>query len=455
MSSIVISGFVIDVALEIARDQAPTLTGADSLFIIVDNEYDSAGNVSRSFLDVIDLCCSMGLTYVNTIVFPGISATYRADNVRYIVWLCRDPGQMCFNKDAIREKHIWKDVEWGHRAKNYNPAGKDPGNVWIPTLDDGHGHITRHILLSETDVIHRLESMVGNGNLRHICVPGNPSQSHRTIGITDAVIPPEPRLEEMHIAKVIWGTAENMDCIASDSVKTVVTSPPYWNLKDYFKKGQIGQEDYPGYLRRMARVWSECYRILRSDGTMWININIRRVDGKPCLMPLDFIRQCTDLGFRLKGILIWHKSSGIPTNSRNIVDRHEYVLTFAKSPAGSIDIDTLRKYADYRNPDINGGFFWNINRKAGSVGKKYIHPAIFPTTLVDRVVQLSSAPGDLVVDPFLGSGTSLISAANLGRDFIGYEYNEGFRPLMESRFKSDAPGIAVDFTDTKNGLLKP
>ncbi len=452
MSSIVISGFVIDVALEIARDQAPTLTGADSLFIIVDNEYDSAGNVSRSFLDVIDLCCSMGLTYVNTIVFPGISATYRADNVRYIVWLCRDPGQMCFNKDAIREKHIWKDVEWGHRAKNYNPAGKDPGNVWIPTLDDGHGHITSHILLSETDVIHRLESMVGNGNLRHICVPGNPSQSHRTIGITDAVIPPEPRPEEMHIAKVIWGTAENMDCIASDSVKTVVTSPPYWNLKDYFKKGQIGQEDYPGYLRRMARVWSECYRILRSDGTMWININIRRVDGKPCLMPLDFIRQCTNLGFRLKGILIWHKSSGIPTNSRNIVDRHEYVLTFAKSPAGNIDIDTLRKYADYRNPDINGGFFWNINRKAGSVGKKYIHPAIFPTTLVDRVVQLSSAQGDLVVDPFLGSGTSLISAANLGRDFIGYEYNEGFRPLMESRFKSDAPGIAVDFTDTKNGF---
>lgn len=447
MSSIVIYRFAIDVAIEMARDYAPTLTEADSLFIIVDNEYDSAGNVSRSFLDVIEKCCSMGLSYVNTIVFPGISSPDRADNVSYIVWLCRDPGQMCFNKDAIREKHIWKDVEWGHRAKNYNPAGKDPGNVWIPTLDDGHGHITSHILLSETDVIHRLESMVGNGNLRHICAPGNPSRSHRAVGFCDTGIPSEPH-PDVRTAKVIWGTAENMDHIASGSVKTVVTSPPYWNLKDYFKKGQIGQEDYPGYLRRMARVWSECYRILRPDGSMWININIRRVGGRPCLMPLDFIRQCTALGFLPKGILIWHKSSGIPTNNRNIVDRHEYVLAFSKSPAAGIRMDTLRKYSDYRNPDINGSFFWNINRKAGSVGKKYIHPAIFPTTLVDRVVQLSSAPGDLVVDPFLGSGTSLISAANLGRYFIGYEYNEGFRPLMESRFKSDAPGVTVDFADS-------
>ena len=443
MSSILITGHTIDATIAMARSHAPALAPTDSLFIIADNEYDGNGNVSRTFLDVIEQCCGMGLSYVNTIVFPDSRPTGRTDNVRYIVWLCRDPELMRFNKDAIREKHIWKDVEWGHRAKNYNPAGKDPGNVWIPTLDDGRGHITDHILLSEAEVIQRLEAMT-EGDLRHICGPGAPQQMPRHDGSSDTGECQEPQ-PGARSAKVVWGTAENMDRIASGSVKTVVTSPPYWNLKDYFKKGQIGQEDYTSYLKRMARVWSECHRILRPDGSLWININIRRIGGKPCLMPLDFIRQCTAMGFMLRGILIWHKSSGIPTGSKNIVDRHEYVLAFTKSPASGFSADAFRQFADYRNPDINGGFFWNINRKAGSVGKKYIHPAIFPTALVDRVVQVSSAPGDLVVDPFLGSGTSLISAANLGRDFIGYEYNEGFRPLMESRFRSDAPGINVDF----------
>ena len=70
---------------------------------------------------------------------------------------------MTFDKDAIREKHIWKDVEWGKREKNYNPKGKDPGNVWIPTLDDGKAHITKHILLSESEIFARLISMSGCG----------------------------------------------------------------------------------------------------------------------------------------------------------------------------------------------------------------------------------------------------------------------------------------------------
>lgn len=86
---------------------------------------------------------------------------------------------------------------------------------------------------------------------------------------------------------------------------------------------------------------------------------------------------------------------------------------------------------------ISHKLFWNINRKAGSVGKNTIHPAIFPTELVNRINIISTNKGDLVVDPFLGSGTSLIASINNGRNFIGYEYNEGFKELMNSRFESE------------------
>ena len=88
---------------------------------------------------------------------------------------------------------------------------------------------------------------------------------------------------------------------------------------------------------------------------------------------------------------------------------------------------------------MNGGAFWNINRKVGSVGKKYIHPAIYPNELVERIVQLSTREGELVIDPFLGSGTSLIAALQCHRNFIGYEYNEGFKELMQSRYDKELP----------------
>ena len=127
----------------------------------------------------------------------------------------------------------------------------------------------------------------------------------------------------------------------------------------------------------------------------------------------------------------------LPTGDKNIVDRHEYVLVFSKKSNFVINKAVQKMFADYKNTSINGGALWNINRKAGSVGKKYIHPAIYPNELVSRILLVSSQTYDLVVDPFLGSGTSLISALNNKRNFIGYEYNEGFKDLMQSRFEKE------------------
>ena len=168
---------------------------------------------------------------------------------------------------------------------------------------------------------------------------------------------------------------------------------------------------------------------------MWVNINVRVKNNKSILLPKDFIIQCKKIGFYYKGILIWHKSSGIPTHEKNIVDRHEYVLVFSKNQ-GLTANEKINNFSDYKNSKINGGLFWNINRKAGSVGKQ-LHPAIYPNELVSRVVESCTTEGQTVLDPFLGSGTTLIASVLANRNCYGYEYNEGFRNLIMGRIQKD------------------
>lgn len=410
-------------------------------FAIIRTEYDANGNVLYDFFNIINQAIDIGYKYVNTIVYPSYKMQNCAfsDNAKYIVWLCKNLSKMKFNKDAIREKHIWKDVEWGKRAKNYNPKGKDPGNIWIPTEDDGKANITSHILLDDKGVIERLLAM-------------SDCNSNYKIHEDDVMITTLQSTNETSVlnsskrkSKVIFKSSEKMDDIPGGSIKLVVTSPPYWNLKDYFKEGQIGQESYENYLIRMKTVWQQCYNKLTNNGSLWININTRIQKGKVITIPHDFIKMCKDIGFYYKGIVIWHKSSGIPTGDKNIVDRHEYVLIFSKNEDFVVNQTVFAQFSDYKNAAINGGAFWNINRKAGSVGKKYIHPAIYPNDLVARIIKVSTDEGEVVLDPFLGSGTSLIAAEQNNRACIGYEYNEGFEELMKSRFNVEIPNINIEF----------
>ena len=425
------------------KNKYSQLSDTGSFFALLQTEYDNAGNVRHDFLDVIDEAISYGYEYVNTIVYPVKNRLECAisDNVKYVVWLCKKHSAITFDKDAIREKHIWKDVEWGKREKNYNPKGKDPGNVWSPTEDDGKANITDHILLEDEGVIQRLLAMSMCGDDYEL-IQELPVHQY---GIAcDETISLSPSQHET-FDKVFFKSSEEMTDVRDNSVKVVVTSPPYWNLKDYFKEGQIGQESYETYLARMKMVWSECYKKLSNDGSLWININIRVQAGKIIPIPHDFIKMCKDIGFYYKGIIIWHKSSGIPTGDKNIVDRHEYVLLFSKKEDFTVNRSVFGSFADYKNDVMNGGGFWNINRKAGSVGKKFIHPAIYPNDLVTRILLVASEEGDVSLDPFLGSGTSLIAAHQSNRSFIGYEYNEGFKELMISRFDTEIHGSSIEF----------
>jgi len=428
-----------------------------NVFVLIKNEYDDNYNIINDFLDVIEYSEKIGYAYINTIVVPTKEKldVELPDNVLYIVWMVKDRQKMFFNKDSLREKHIWKDVEWGKREKNYNPKGKDPGNVWIPTNDDGKANITEHILLKIPEIIEKLYNCANQNILKTLFISNiysdielcneNMQFEYSKNEIKKYSFPsqkaqiacePQPKYGNSLFSKIIWGTSENMKEIINETIDLVVTSPPYWDLKNYFKEGQIGQESYQTYLARMYKVWNECFDKLTKNGSLWININIRVKNNKTILLPKDFVNQCKKIGFYYKGILIWHKSSGIPTHDKNIVDRHEYVLVFSKNKHLNIN-EKINSFSDYRNKNINGGLFWNINRKAGSVGNDFIHPAIYPNELVSRIVEICTKENQTVLDPFLGSGTTLIASVISDRNCYGYEYNEGFKNLIFSRINNE------------------
>lgn len=443
----------IENSIKLLNSYKNNINNNGNIFILVNNEVNSIGDIKHDFLDIIAAASDLNLIYINTIVMPTERPIHSdlPDNVFYIVWLAKDKNHF-FNKDAIREKHIWKDVEWGKRIKNYNPKGKDPGNVWIPTKDDGKANITEHILLDIHTAINRIDKCSRQIGLNTLLITSNAiNYSALNNGIiikqfTDKTTEnlykkkkysfPTTEVPFNITGKIVWGTSEKMDQIKNNTIDVVITSPPYWDLKDYFKEGQIGQEDYNIYLNRLYCVWDGCYHKLKNSGSLWININIRTKNGKVILIPKDIVKQCKKIGFHYKGILIWHKSSGIPTNNKNIVDRHEYVLIFSKNEVLNVN-SNIFEYKDYKNDKINSGLFWNINRKAGSVGKHFIHPAIYPNDLVSRIVKITTHENDFVLDPFLGSGTTLIAAIKEGRNCIGYEYNEGFKALIQSRIKNE------------------
>ena len=428
------------------------LNASGNFFIITDNQYNQFG-IQNSFFDFIEVSVNKGFICKNIIILPESGKNEQLKkNVRYLLWCVKNTEENYFDKDKIREKHIWKDVEWGKRSQNYNPLGKDPGNVWLPTEDDGKGKIINHIALDFESVINRcIDSTCLNNShvlIRFFSKLNQKNINHQFIefekysflfrksverniknNIDNQFKDPE--------ATVFFDSCEDMKGVTNSSVDLMVTSPPYWDLKNYFKEGQIGQESYSNYLKRLNMVWLETYRVLKKTGQMWINVNTRTKNKNIVLIPQDIIKSCLEIGFIFKEIVIWHKSSGIPTNKSNLTDRHEYFLWFVKSEKYIINSSEIELINDYKNPLLNKGLIWNINRKAGSVGKDYIHPAIFPVSLIDRVINLTSDPGALVLDPFLGSGTSMFSALKNNRNFVGYEYNEDFDKLISHRAKNE------------------
>lgn len=253
--------------------------------------------------------------------------------------------------------------------------------------------------------------------------------------------------------RVILGDARSMTLIPDESVQLVVTSPPYWQLKDYGTSAQIGFDDsYEDYINNLNLVWLECHRTLQKGCRLCINIGdqfARSVYyGRYKVIPIrtEITRFCETIGFDFMGSIIWQKvttcnttggatimgSFPYPRNGIVKID-YEFILLFKKhgaAPAVAPELKSASKLTtDEWNLYFNG--HWNF---AGE--KQAAHMAMFPEELPRRLIRMFSFVGETVLDPFLGSGTTSLAAMNTDRSSVGYEISQGFEETIRAKLHS-------------------
>jgi site-specific DNA-methyltransferase (adenine-specific) len=250
--------------------------------------------------------------------------------------------------------------------------------------------------------------------------------------------------------KIIIGDSRQMKEISDESVHLIITSPPYWQLKDYGNGKQIGFNDtYEEYINNLNLVWSECHRVLHKGCRLCINIGdqfARSVYyGRYKIIPIrtEIIKFCESAGFDYMGAIIWQKVTTCHTTggatvmgsypyprSGIIKLDYEFILIFKKygeSPKVSKEIKEKSELTEEEWSQYFTGH-WNFPGE-----KQDKHLAMFPEELPRRLIKMFSFVGDTVLDPFLGSGTTSLAAKNLDRNSIGYEVNEDFLPIIREK----------------------
>lgn len=407
----------------------------------------------------------------------------------HIIFLTKDAKDYKFDIDKVREPHIWKEYEWGGgRRSRYHPLGKNPSNFWLK-IESKEGKILNHIPMTWSEMVGRClrSSTERDDNVLGI-VPANRDFSticreqglrfelvHISIESLNAlskstnlpsIKPPKQILRAKGTTankpRIYFKSSESMDELKGGEIQVAVTSPPYWGLRDYGIKNQIGyNESYSKYLMRLETVWRECYRVLHDTGTLWININKRLIDGKILLFPVDVIESCVRIGFKLQDIVIWFRAISVPgAGQRNFTDRYEFIMMFSKKDTFKFYPNRLERKRDFLN-EKRGALIniWKLFRKTGNLSEEFRtktklaikHTAMFPEELVNRVVLLSSDEGDNVLDPFLGSGTTIAAAKKWGRGAVGYEINEAFKPIVQAKTKSTEQSI-LSYLDDREAL---
>ena len=250
--------------------------------------------------------------------------------------------------------------------------------------------------------------------------------------------------------RIIFGDSRSLNEIKDKSVQLIITSPPYWQLKDYGTEDQIGFNDsYEEYINNLNLVWQECYRVLSDGCRMCINIGdqfARSVYyGRYKVIPIrtEIIRFCESLGMDYMGAIIWQKATTMNTSGggaimgsfpypRNGILKmdYEFILLFKK--LGNAPKPTKeQKERSVITKEEWGQYFsshWNFNGV-----KQFEHIAMFPEELPKRLIKMFSFAGETVFDPFAGSGTTSLAAKHLGRNSIGYEINRSFATIIRSK----------------------
>jgi modification methylase len=242
-----------------------------------------------------------------------------------------------------------------------------------------------------------------------------------------------------------------MSAVADESVDLFITSPPYWNLKDYGdSKHEIGDSAYETYLSELAQVFSQCFQKAKAGAVLAVNINSRRSKGRFYPIAFDIVRTIREWTFWDQNI--WYIPNALPQPNhymeRLLDNKFESVLIFIKGDHKSYKFHKPRvpqKYiqADPRADKKNtrGRCVGNILRipayRPPNIKKLNYHIAAYPEELVAFFIESYTDPGDAVLDPFLGSGTTLKVCKTMKRKGFGFEVHEEFEPLIEARIKEN------------------
>lgn len=261
--------------------------------------------------------------------------------------------------------------------------------------------------------------------------------------------------------KIIFGDSRSLNQIEDKSVQLIVTSPPYWQLKDYGTENQIGFNDsYEEYINNLNLVWKECNRVLADGCRLCINIGdqfARSVYyGRYKVIPIrtEIIRFCESLGMDYMGAIIWQKTTTMNTSGggaimgsfpypRNGILKmdYEFILLFKK--LGNAPKPTLQQKVDSKMTKEEWSQYFSSHWNFNGV-KQLDHIAMFPEELPKRLIKMFSFVGETVLDPFAGSGTTSLAAKNLGRNSIGYEINKDFEPIIREKLGADQISLGDD-----------
>ncbi len=273
----------------------------------------------------------------------------------------------------------------------------------------------------------------------------------------------------MNNHKIYIADSRLMPEVPDESVHLVITSPPYWQLKDYDSAQQIGFHDtYEEYINNLNLVWKECHRVLYGGCRLCINIGdqfARSVYyGRYKVIPIrtEIIKFCESIGFDYMGAVIWQKvttcnttggatimgSFPYPRNGILKLD-YEFILIF-KKPGTSPPADKAAKEQSMLSVKEWNEYFAGHWIFPGEKQDK--HLAMFPGELPRRLIRMFSFVGETVLDPFLGSGTTSLAAKFLQRHSIGYEINESFLPVIRKKIGAEQADI---FNRTVVEVIKP
>ncbi|MFZ2148681.1 MAG: DNA methyltransferase [Sedimentisphaerales bacterium] len=272
----------------------------------------------------------------------------------------------------------------------------------------------------------------------------------------------------MGFHKIIIGDSRKMHEVEDESVHLIITSPPYWQLKDYGQRQQIGYNDsYQDYINNLNLVWNQCHRVLHKGCRLCINIGdqfARSVYyGRYKIIPIrtEVVKFCESVGFDYMGAIIWQKVTTCNTTGgatvmgsfpypRNGIIKldYEFILIFKKLGKPPKVSKEIKEKSRLSQDEWNQYFYghWNFSGE-----KQNKHLAPFPEELPKRLIKMFSFIGDTVLDPFLGSGTTSLAALRFLRNSIGYEINEQYLSHIKQRLTKN---IGIFEKDDKVEVIK-